>query len=104
MEQGNDFASLPEGGGNEMEQEAESYTCIVICLKPDGTASVAKTTQPAPEGGEEVGSIDEALQLAATMAEEGDDPAMDAAQTGYDRMKPPAAKAGMALSQVFGEG
>jgi hypothetical protein len=108
----NDLASLPDGGGNPdpmAEMPMEQGRCIKLYLGPDGSMSVSESAEPAPEDGQPVASIEEALEAIRTMAEgEAPNPAaedaMASARKGYDRMAPKKMGGGMPVGAVFGEG
>lgn len=105
----NDFESAPEMStamGEEMPEEAAGR-CIKLYIGPDGSMSVSESAEPAPEDGQPVASMDEAMETMRAMAEgaapEAEAP-MEAAKRGYERMAPKKMGAGMPVKAVFGEG
>lgn len=94
----------PEMMGDE-EQGGETVTCLMICLNPDGTATVSRKEMPAQDG-QPAASLDEAFEIARTLSEqppeEAEDDGMEAAMTGYNR-KARAPMDAPSPGAVFGE-
>jgi pantothenate synthetase len=90
-----------------MGEEAETYPCLMICMKPDGTAMVSRQDMPPPEDSQEAASLDEAFEIARQMAEQPDegmeDEAMASAQAGYNKRKPQGMMDAPNPEGVFGE-
>jgi hypothetical protein len=85
------------------EEQGEPVTCLMICLNPDGTATVSSKQMPAQDG-QPAASLDEAFEIARGLAEnpEDDAEAMQAAQSGYARKAQPQMNA-PSPEGLFGE-
>jgi hypothetical protein len=96
----------PETGGNPDAMQEPTGRCIKLYVGSDGSMTVSESAEAAPEDGEPVASLDEALEairmkVDAAPAEDE----MQGARRGYERMaKPKPAGGGMPMGAVFGEG
>lgn len=74
--------------------EGEMGTCIKLYAAPDGSYTVSKSQEQAPEDGQPAASLDEAMELIRQMAQEPEgEEDMESAMKGYAKKAQPPMKA-----------